>query len=278
MTIPPDLEAVPGAAHRRWAWVGTFVGVAGVLATFAIALLPSILAKIAGVSASITAAFLLWQATLEKSRGRLSTSMIVTLGAFATTFVLLLVALAAQPANPSTASPGSHSDGVTELPAGSRSPTASKAAPKLGDSSSSAEQEGPKADTLPHGDKWLSELDVSDGGAGWAPGSALMREVSYPHSVIVEQCATRTMSVNLNRRFNRFTALVGVSDDAPTKARHEFTVTDGDKNLFQSRELKPGDQEFVDVPVAGVFRLTLQMSYAYCIDAGAVWADARLHA
>ena len=122
---------------------------------------------------------------------------------------------------------------------------------------------------------YLSEMTpadptVLDGGSWTVNGSALAN--SYGNGLLENGSA----DFNLGRKFKRFQAVVGLSDDSPVDELVEFKVyLDG--RVAYDKSLQLGTSDALSIDVSGVFRLSISAVAKYMTYPGnAVWGDARL--
>ncbi len=132
----------------------------------------------------------------------------------------------------------------------------------------------------PNGGTWLTDLPKVEGGYGdWRRGEVAVNGKVYPHSFIGSTCSKSDDGHEVfavNRRFQRFHATLGIADGAPADTVTRFLVTIDGRTLA-SRDLRPGQVDLVDLPVADGRQLLLQVDN---IDSPcsptAVWGDAIL--
>lgn len=133
---------------------------------------------------------------------------------------------------------------------------------------------------------WLDELDLSGMDTGWGTPHAKQSVEGNPLIVAGQKyergVGTHSIShmrLDLNGKATRFTALVGVDDEAQNQASIEFYVLGDKKILWQSGVMKKGDSaKKADVDITGIRKLGLLVS-----DAGdgmdydhADWCDAKI--
>ena len=124
---------------------------------------------------------------------------------------------------------------------------------------------------------WLSELEPLENEDRWDVGPVTMGTKKYERSLTGPSCTFTNydISYNLFRRYQRFKATIGFSDLAATDSAASFTVIADGRQIYRSETLIPGDLESVDIPVRGVYRLSLRAS-AGCESSGGTWGGARL--
>jgi NPCBM/NEW2 domain len=162
--------------------------------------------------------------------------------------------------DPGTAPPASASSPTGTTPPGLPSPGAAKTGSYLADL------------------KLVEGHNVTDLGRRAVSGS------SYEHSVALGNfCigAVRQAGFNLDRRYRRFQAVMGLSDETPSAFELKFRVLLDDKPLASST-LKVGQVERLDLDVSGGLRLLLSAEASTLpgcdreVKAEAVWGDARV--
>ncbi|HEY6952257.1 MAG TPA: NPCBM/NEW2 domain-containing protein, partial [Bacteroidota bacterium] len=133
---------------------------------------------------------------------------------------------------------------------------------------------------------WLDQLALSAMDAGWGSPHANASVEGNPLSVAGQKFqhgvgthAVSHMRLDLNGNATRFTASVGVDDEAQKQASIEFYILGDKKILWQSGVMKKGETaKKADVNITGIQKLGLLVS-----DAGdgidydhADWCDAKL--
>jgi NPCBM/NEW2 domain len=107
---------------------------------------------------------------------------------------------------------------------------------------------------------------------GVSSGSASVNGVDYTNAVL-QWAGDTKQSFTLSRKAQRFQATVGVRDSV--RVQFEARADDG-RQLFRSRVLGLGESQTVDVPVDGVFRMTLSATGISKTWGYGVWAEAKL--
>ncbi|MFG0252827.1 MAG: NPCBM/NEW2 domain-containing protein [Phycisphaerales bacterium JB038] len=132
----------------------------------------------------------------------------------------------------------------------------------------------------------LDELDVGQASIGWG---AVQRNKSVDGNPLrlagaeyergMGTHADSTLHLELDGRVKRFTALVGVDDEAREPASVRFRVIGDGKVLFDSGVMGPTERLKIDVDTTGVRQLTLHVDDAGDGDTWdhADWANARFH-
>jgi alpha-galactosidase len=123
---------------------------------------------------------------------------------------------------------------------------------------------------LPPKQIWLHELDISKMEAGWGTTRANLSVDSNQLTVAgkiydkgVGTHAISKMMIQLNERGVKFTALVGVDDEAGDKATVEFYVIGDQRILWRSGIMKKGDEaRKAEVSLSGIRKLALYVSDA----------------
>lgn len=107
-------------------------------------------------------------------------------------------------------------------------------------------------------------------------GQASIDGTPYAH-VILQWAGDTSDTLTIARKATRFQATVGIRDDASDRVKAQFELDgDGGRQLYASRVLGVGDNENVDVPVEGVFRITLRVRAVSSTWGYGGWGDARI--
>ena len=109
---------------------------------------------------------------------------------------------------------------------------------------------------------WLADIASVDGGEGWRHGASTIEARAYERSVIGSTCFETddtAEAFNLGKRFQRFHAIIGMADDAPTASATRFTVFVDGQVVF-TRDLVLGEIAEIDAPALGVEERSLTHS------------------
>ncbi|AYF78491.1 hypothetical protein D7D52_36950 [Nocardia yunnanensis] len=121
------------------------------------------------------------------------------------------------------------------------------------------------------------------GTTSWYVGTSDVNGTTYPHSIAgrIGGCNADANHVfNLGRKWNQFTAVIGLSDGHDTKSVVRFEVYADDNLIYTSDNIPVGQSPTITVPITGVLNLKLRYLFVQgdmglCSNAGyAVWADA----
>ncbi|MER6663004.1 NPCBM/NEW2 domain-containing protein [Amycolatopsis japonica] len=146
--------------------------------------------------------------------------------------------------------------------------------------SPSASSSSASAGAPPKGGVWLIDLPKVEGGYGdWRRGEAIVGGQVFKHSYIGTTCSKSDDGHEvfaIDQRFERFHVTLGIADGAPAETVTRFVVM-VDGRALATRDLRAGQVDLLDLPVAKGKRLLLQVDN---IDSPcsptAVWADAVL--
>lgn len=134
---------------------------------------------------------------------------------------------------------------------------------------------------------YLTELQPVEGEP--ETGQRAVNARTYEHSVALTGCENAQVGYNLDRRRQRFRAVIGPTDTTKSELVMRFRVLLDGRQLAQ-HDLKVGQTKGLDLDVTGGLRLLLQAEFGeyyggsfesyfdHCTDAGeaAVWGDARV--
>jgi NPCBM/NEW2 domain len=132
----------------------------------------------------------------------------------------------------------------------------------------------------------LDELDIGKASIGWGTvqrdksvGGNPLRLAGAEYERGVGTHADSTMHLELDGRTTRFTALVGVDDEAANPASVRFRVIGDGAVLFDSGVMRPTERLKIDIDTTGVRQMTLHVDDAGDGDSWdhADWANARFH-
>jgi NPCBM/NEW2 domain len=139
----------------------------------------------------------------------------------------------------------------------------------------SAPADAPTGEATTNGSLYLDDV-ARNCSIALTSGAATINGTPYAHSIL-QWAGDTSDTLTIARRATRFQAIVGLRDDASDRVQAKFEL-DGDngRQLFTSRVLSIGDNESVDVPVDGVFRLTLRVKAVSSTWGYGGWGDARI--
>lgn len=109
-------------------------------------------------------------------------------------------------------------------------------------------------------------------------GRDKLRGNEYADCLRVKRDPFEEMTYQPEGKYDRFSAVVGVSDTEASTGEVVFQLLSGDEKLWESHPLRAGDQpEIVDVSIDKAFRLTLKASMESWNRVSAVWANPRVY-
>ncbi len=132
----------------------------------------------------------------------------------------------------------------------------------------------------------LDELDIGKASIGWGTvqrnesvGGNPLRLAGVEYERGMGTHADSTLHVQLDGRTTRFTALVGVDDEAANPASVRFRVIGDGAVLFDSGVMRPTERLKIDVDTTGIRQMTLHVDDAGDGDSWdhADWAKAQFH-
>lgn len=107
-------------------------------------------------------------------------------------------------------------------------------------------------------------------------GAASINGTDYAHTIL-QWAGDTSDPVTIKRKAQRFKATVGIRDDESDQVRVQFELLgDNGKQLFQSRVLRYGESQNIDVSVEGVLRITLKARAVSSTHGYTGWGNARL--
>jgi len=134
--------------------------------------------------------------------------------------------------------------------------------------------------------RWVDEMDLSQVEQGWGNAHARKSVGDHPITIAgkvyehgVGTHAESFININLKGAATRFTAMVGVDDEANNKGSVAFVVMGDDKQLVRTPVIRRGDAaQQISVDVTGVKKLVLRVTDGRNGNDNdhADWADAAL--
>jgi hypothetical protein len=249
--------------------IGIVAGLVGAL--FALVTLDTPALKILGLLTCVTIAAVMLQAAHDREQGRLSNGMLWWLSTAGVITLTLVVFLATNTKGYATSS-GSNQTPSGQIDSGARnSDTGAPTSTENPDASHTASPiPGPKK-TSPY----LVDSQAVGSADGWSTKPVQVKGVVYNKALSSTPCySTSRLDYVLGVRFSRFQAMVGIADDSPSTTPLDFSVFADEKRVKVVESVGVGAPQTVDIPVAGVSRLSIRIELSgYCPRTVGVWID-----